>query len=139
MRYRDTFIMVATDCPAATGETPVARGETKTIPCWQYELLSRHPYKFTQDELYFEVHVRHKGISGAEAKRNREALWQGLFSKPQPCLRVSMLAKRYGWGIHYDQDGKIAIYAVDSKEYAQFTRKQVDGPKLVYAVRGKRA
>ncbi|MBP1916040.1 hypothetical protein J2Z23_003022 [Lederbergia galactosidilyticus] len=28
--------------------------------------------------------------------------------------------KKFGWGIHYDQEGKIAIYGVNSVEYQQF-------------------
>lgn len=27
--------------------------------------------------------------------------------------------RRYGWGMHHNEDGKVAIYAVDSPEYAK--------------------
>jgi len=138
MCYTNTFIMVAPDCPATTGEVPVARGETKSVPVIQYELLSQHPYRFTQDELIFEVHVRHKGIPKAEATRRRVAIWKELSGKPHPCLRASMLPKRYGWGVHYDHKGRIALWAMDSTEYAQFTRAKPDGPKLLLAMRNKR-
>jgi hypothetical protein len=37
-------------------------------------------------------------------------------SKGHPHLRVSPLAKRYGWGIH-NAEGKIALIAVESPEY----------------------
>jgi hypothetical protein len=40
-----------------------------------------------------------------------------FFAKGQACLRASPLAKRYGWGIHFNLEGKIAIIGVDSKEY----------------------
>jgi len=33
-----------------------------------------------------------------------------LLSKPHPCLRASMLPKRYGWGVHYDGNGRITLY-----------------------------
>lgn len=42
---------------------------------------------------------------------------ESFFSKGQPCLRCSPLAKRYGWGIHHNKDGKVAIFSVDSPEY----------------------
>jgi Family of unknown function (DUF6157) len=35
-------------------------------------------------------------------------------SKGHPHLRVSALAKRYGWGIHNNHEGKIALIAVHS-------------------------
>jgi hypothetical protein len=139
MSYRNTFILVAPDYPATTGQVPVARGGVKTVPVLQYELLAGQPYHFTQDELCFRVHILHKGIDEPKATRGRNEIWKELFSKPQPCLRVSMLAKRYGWGIHYDAEGRIAIWAVDSPEYARLARKQARGPKLLFAVRSKRA
>ena len=40
-----------------------------------------------------------------------------FFSKGQACFRASPLTKRYGWGVHSDSEGKIAIYPVESKEY----------------------
>jgi hypothetical protein len=33
-------------------------------------------------------------------------------------MRSSDLGKRYGWGVHADENGRIALYAVDSTEYA---------------------
>ncbi|WP_342481620.1 DUF6157 family protein [Paenibacillus sp. FSL L8-0340] len=38
-------------------------------------------------------------------------IWGALFSKSNPCLRASMLSKRYGWGMHFNDEGKIALYA----------------------------
>jgi hypothetical protein len=37
---------------------------------------------------------------------------------------VSALAKRYGWGIHNDAEGKIALVAVESPEYEQLLNDQ---------------
>ncbi len=138
MCYTNTFIQVAPDCPATTGEVPVARGEAQSVPAIQYDLLSRHPYRFIQDELIFEVHVRHKGIPKEEVPRRRSAIWKELFQKPHPCLRASMLPKRYGWGVHYDHKGRIALWAVDSKEYARFASGKSGGPQLLFAMRNKR-
>ncbi len=35
------------------------------------------------------------------------------------CFRASPLVKNYGWGIHYNDQGKIAIYDVKSEIYNQ--------------------
>lgn len=67
------------------------------------------------------------------------SLWAGYanFSKGQACLRASPLTKRYGWGIHSNEEGKIAIYGADTEEYRQFVLdKTVEKKK---AMRNKRA
>lgn len=50
-------------------------------------------------------------------------------------MRSSPLAKRYGFGIHSDAKGKIALYAMESKEYATFAS---DNLKHLKAMRSKR-
>ncbi|WP_374043756.1 DUF6157 family protein [uncultured Paenibacillus sp.] len=43
-----------------------------------------------------------------------------MFSKTLPCPRASALPKRYGRGIRYDEQGRIAIYGMDSPEYQRY-------------------
>ena len=52
-------------------------------------------------------------------------------------MRASPLGKRFGWGVHADAEGRIAIYAVDSKRYQALAAD----PELtqVRAMRSKRA
>ncbi|WP_309487767.1 DUF6157 family protein [Bacillus sp. SD075] len=52
-----------------------------------------------------------------------------FFSKSKACFRASPLVKNYGWGIHYNNQGKIAIYDVKSDRYSQLFN-QVDITKL---------
>ncbi|MDN5477635.1 MAG: DUF6157 family protein [Chryseobacterium sp.] len=59
-----------------------------------------------------------------------------FFSKGQPFLRSSPLAKRYGFGIHHNKEGKVAIFAVDSKEYQNFLSDETI--KKVKAMRSKK-
>ena len=40
-----------------------------------------------------------------------------FYSRSHACLRSSDLGKRYGWGIHADADGRLAVYAVGSADY----------------------
>jgi hypothetical protein len=70
-----------------------------------------------------------------------KAIWpterKKFLSKGHPHLRVSALAKRYGWGIHNNAEGKIALVAVESPEYKQL----LNDPRTtkIRAFRSKRA
>lgn len=114
----NTFIAVADDCPATTGEIPPTKGDQKTIGNIHFEFLSNHPYEHTSDDVVFGTYALRNGLKKSELKAAREQ----FFSKGQPCLRTSPLTKRYGWGIHQNADGKIAIYSRDSAEYKKFVK-----------------
>lgn len=111
--YFDTFISVAEDCPADKAEVPPVKGENKTVANLQFDMIINNPYKYTSDDVLFKVHALRSGIGTAAQKAEREA----FFSKGQACMRASPLTKRYGWGVHCNAEGKIAIYALDSPEY----------------------
>ncbi len=126
--YYDTFIAVADDCPITAAEIPPLKSNEKTIAGLQFDMMVQHPYKYNSDEVVFGVYATRKGITGNTAlSAEREA----FFSKGQPCLRSSPLTKRYGWGVHSNAEGKVALYALESVEYKQFlqdeTIKKVKG------------
>ena len=133
----ETFIRVAPDCPVRVAGVPTARAEKKSIPVLQYELLFPKPYVYTQDDVLFEVHVRHKGVPTEDQEARREELWAAFFAKSHRCLRASPLARKYGWGFHLNLDRKIAIYPVESAEYQRLTTAQ--HIKQVAAMRSQRA
>ena len=116
--YTETFIEVAEDCPATRGEVPPTKGDTKTVANIQFEMLSKNPYKFTSDDILFQVFADRNNLTSSEYEDAR----QQFFSKGQACFRASPLTKRYGWGVHCDKDGKVAIFGVESAEYEQFTK-----------------
>jgi hypothetical protein len=118
MNYYDTLVEVADDCPATEGQIPQARAGKKTKAIVQYELLVKHPYMYTEEDIAFEVYAILHDIPKASRPTEREK----LSSKGHPHLRVSALAKRYGWGIHNDAEGKIALIAVDSPEYKRLMK-----------------
>lgn len=120
MSYTDTFIQIAEDSSATESSEPTLYRGKKTIAGYELEVLKEKPYTYDQDELTFEVHVRRKEIPAEELWENRNKIWRELFSKGQPCLRSSALTKRYGWGAHYNADGKIALYGVETEEYQRF-------------------
>ena len=111
--YINTFIEVAEDCPATTGQIPPLKPGLKTLANLQYELISGQPYRFTSDELLLQVYAERNQLGPGEL----EAAGKELFSKGQPCLRSSALAKRYGWGFHHNESGKVAMFGVDTREY----------------------
>ncbi len=113
--YRNTFIEVADDSPAKTAQVPPVKGERKSIANLQFELLIDAPYKYTSDDLLFKVHAIRNGIGKNEMDLEREK----FFSKGQACMRASPLTKRYGWGVHSDDEGRIALYGAGSKEYEE--------------------
>lgn len=131
--YYDTFIEVAADCPVSTAEVPSSRGHEPSVPALQYDLIANNPYRYTQEDVLFTVHATRKSIPRAEWPAEREK----FFSKGQACLRSSSLGKRYGWGIHCDSEGRVALFAVESKEYKAFAKS--DRVKHLRALRSKRA
>ncbi|GED16928.1 hypothetical protein AM501_01405 [Aneurinibacillus migulanus] len=139
LNYYQTFIMVSPDCPVSEGTPPPVRKGGTTKPRIEYELLSNNPYTYTQEDLIYEVHVRHKSIPKEERMERGTKIKDKLFQKPQPCLRASMLPKKYGWGLHFDEEGKIALYGQESLEYSNFLKNEDGKLKLLPAMRNSRA
>lgn len=118
--YKDTFIAVADDCPVTKGEIPPTKGDTKTVAGMQFEMVSKNPYRFTSDDVFFQIFADRNDLTANEYNAAREQ----FFSKGQPCFRASPLTKKYGWGVHSDPDGKIAIYGRETEEYENFLKNQ---------------
>lgn len=93
MSYKNTFIKVSPDCPVTSSVVPQHKTSYKPIHVIQYELLSRYPYRYTHEQLLFEIHIRHKNIPADELETNRQQIWDALFSKSHACLRASQLPK----------------------------------------------
>ena len=123
--YYNTFIEVAADCPITHSEVPPTK-EPKSVAQIEYEMLTKNPYKYTSDDVLYAANGERRGISREE-----------FFSKGQPCFRSSPLTKRYGWGVHGDKDGKIALYAMESAEYKVFVEdSDINHVKAMRSSRG---
>ena len=126
--YYNTFIQIAEDSPVNNAEVPPLKGEDKTIANLQFEMIVDNPYKYTSDDVIFHAYSVKKKITGKTALTSAR---ETFFSKGQACLRASPLTKRYGWGIHHDANGKVAVYPADSVAYKRFTKdktlKQLKG------------
>lgn len=112
--YTNAFIEVADDCKTDVGTIPPEK-QAKTVARMQYEMIRDHPYGYTSDELLFDIYATRNDIDEAERDDQKVA----FFSKGQACLRASPLSKQYGWGIHFDGESKIALYARESEDYAR--------------------
>lgn len=130
--YINAFIEVAEDCPVNESEIPVEKNGKATVASTQYQQLHKNAYKWTSDDVIFSNYVLKNELTESELADARAL----FFSKGQPCLRTSPLAKRYGFGIHSDSEGKVAIYGVESKEYQQFMED--DSIKKVKAMRSSK-
>lgn len=129
--YYDTFIEIAEDSPVEKAEVPPHKAE-KTIASIEHDIIAGNPYKYTSDDVLFEVFALRNNISDKDRKSERE----NFFSKGQACFRASPLTKRYGWGVHFDANGKMAIYEAGSDKYKKFVKdKNIEHIK---AIRSKR-
>lgn len=131
--YYDTFIQIAEDCPITTAEVPPVKAGDKTIANLQFDMIIDNPYKYTSDDVIFHGYAIKNKITGKVALTDAR---ETFFSKGQPCMRASALTKRYGWGVHSNAEGKIAIYAADSGEYKKFAKDKT--LKQLKAMKSKR-
>ncbi|ASS95323.1 DUF6157 family protein [Peribacillus simplex] len=125
MSYKNTLITISEDSKVTSGKVPIIRNEKHTIAYIEHDLINNNPYKFTQDDVQFKTYM----IKNQIEEKNADELREQFFSKPKACFRASPLVKNHGWGIHYNNQGKIAIYDAKSEMYNQLLN-QVDITKL---------
>ncbi|MHA6482411.1 DUF6157 family protein [Paenibacillus sp. strain BS8-2] len=136
--YYDTFITVAADCPSEIGTRPPDKKNGKTMPGIEFDLVVNNPYGYTQEELLYAVYIQHKNIPEKELAERGTLIREAFFMKPKPCLRASMLPKKYGWGIHFNAEGKLAIVPMESPEYSRFVEGYSGNLRLLAAMRNKK-
>jgi hypothetical protein len=129
--YRNTFIEVAEDCPVSKAEIPLEK-KIKTLANLQYGQIIKNPYRYSSDDIIFECYAEKNDIPKSEKQKARTE----FFSKGQPCLRCSPLAKRYGFGIHHNAEEKVALFEVESQEYLRLLND--NSVKKVKAMRSKK-
>lgn len=111
--YFNTFIAVAPDTTTETAIVPPERGGQATVASRTWEMIASQPYRHTSGDVIFTVYAERAGIPDEDRPAAREE----YYSVGRACLRSSDLGKKYGWGIHADADGRIALYPLGSPEY----------------------
>lgn len=130
--FKDSLIEVAEDSPVLKSEIPPVK-RNRTLAEIQYDMVSQNPYQYTSDDVMFECYVQKNDIAESERKAARKE----FFSKGQACFRSSALTKRYGFGVHHNAEGKVALFPMESEEYANLV--QDESVAKVKAMRTKRA
>ncbi|CAK6478151.1 DUF6157 family protein [Peribacillus castrilensis] len=125
MSYKNTLITISEDSKVSSAKVPVIKNSKLTIAYIEHDLINNNPYKFTQEDVQFKTYLIKNQLESENAAELREQ----FFSKSKACFRASPLVKNYGWGIHYNNQGKVAIYDVNSEMYNQLL-KQDDITKL---------
>ncbi len=128
--YFSTLILASPDCAAEVGTVPP---KAFTIAAIQYEMLTASPYQMTSDDLLFVVEARRKDVKGRKLQEFKKA----FFSQSHACLRGSPLVKSYGWGIHHDARGKVALIGRETNEYKAVVDDQ--DVKKVAGMRSRRS
>jgi hypothetical protein len=104
-QMREELIEIASDSPAIRGEEPPDSGTRKSIARISYEVLAENPYRFNEREFYHEVHVVRRGRPHLKIENYN--------------IKRLALVKSYGWGIHRNSDGKLALVACESNRYKE--------------------
>lgn len=130
--YQNTLIEIAQDCPTHSGVIPLIKGDRPTVAHLQFNRLYEHPYQYTSDEVLFDVFAARQDLKEEEYEEAK----QQFFSKGQACFRASPLTKQYGWGVHSNEHGKIALYGAETDAYRQLVANP--SVKKVKAMRSRR-
>lgn len=124
--YVDTLILPSEDCKSLVAKVPIKVG---TVAMLQYERLL-DGYALDSDTLLVAV----TGLRRDVPKDEWAALRAEIFSKGQACLRASPLVKTYGWALHHDADGKVALVDPTSERFVELMENT-----RVFKVKGMRS
>lgn len=129
--YFNTLIEAAADTKVVKGTIPPSKSN-KTVAERQYELIASAPYQYTSDDIIFQVYAERRDLTPDEYPEARAV----FFSRGQACLRASPLTKTYGYGIHSNSEGRIALYGMETAIYQKFVAD--DNTAKVKAMRSTR-
>jgi hypothetical protein len=93
----------------------------------QHAMLTTRPGHYTQEEVLLASSPRLRARADVDAldqlpHEEVQRLLEECFTQPRACLRASPLGKTYGWGLHYDGQGRITAHAVDSDDYTRLSQ-----------------
>ncbi len=126
--YTNTLITVAGDYK----HDHAIIAKQGTIGALQLDLISKKPYQITSDDLLFSIHSARNNLDENDANQRNQ-----FFAKPMACLRASPLVKTLGYGVHHDENSKIAVFPIESADYKSLLED--NNIQKVAGMRSKRA
>jgi hypothetical protein len=130
----DTFITVSPGTRATAGVAPPPR-DPPSQAARLHALITAAPYALSSDEALFTAWADERGL----APEAREAARARFFSVIQPDLRSSHLTRSFGWGVHHDAAGHIALIGMETAAYARLAAGVGPRGEPVTVVRALRA
>jgi hypothetical protein len=100
--YCNTLIKVASDCTVKRGTIPESNRKAFTDATVYYEVLSQNRYKLTEREFY---------------KESLEIRLRKKVKHKKYMMKRNILCKKWGWGVHFDCNGKMALVGCETNEY----------------------
>ena len=113
----NTLITIAESSSDAS-ITPESKTKKETVKEVVYRVLKDNPYKYKQHELFVEVHFN--------IRQNPE------LNIIKYKLQRSDLCSLLGWGIHGNEEGKLALVAAESPEYKGLLNNSKINKKKAY-------
>lgn len=68
--YFDTFIEVAEDTKVTAAQIPEEKNGKKTIASMQFDMLYKKPYKYTSDDVLFQVYADRNDLIKKNMKKH---------------------------------------------------------------------
>lgn len=97
-------LITVAESSSKTSIIPTSKSNKETVKEVVYRVLKANPYKYKQNELFYEVHI-------SELKKSKSLKLETYK------LQRSELCSLLGWGIHGDEQGRLALVPVESSEY----------------------
>ena len=116
----EELIKISEDSPTSNSLRPIKKNTVEYI---KFDILSEYPYKFTEEEFFEEVHFN---------RRKKYNLKIKTYS-----LKRLGLVKRYGWGIHINEKGTIAMIPCESEQYKTLLNNPKVKKSKAYRNKGK--
>jgi len=97
-------LITVAESSAKTSIIPTSKSKKETVKEVVYRVLNENPYKYKQNDLFYEVHIN-------QMKKDK------TLKLEKYKLQRSELCSLLGWGIHGDEEGRLALVPIESSEY----------------------
>jgi hypothetical protein len=114
----NTLITIA-QSSSNTSFAPESKSKKKTVKEVLFKVLKENPYKYKQYDLFYEVHIN-------QLKKSEELKLEKYK------LQRSELCALLGWGIHGNEEGKLALVSAESPEYKELLNNSKINKKKAY-------